>query len=311
MHDRSYLILAAAAWLLGTGCIDAQDPAPPRPNTGGAGGASTSSNASGGGTVVPPGNVRIATWNLRTFPLTQNTIQTLVPIIGSNLQPDVLALQEITSESALQNLANQLPDYDYLIDEDDFGDLRLGMLYRRDRVTITGTETWFPTNGRAFPRAPFVVSLDVAGFDLRAVVLHLKAKDTPDDRERRSQAIAELANRLNVLTASGDEKDYVLLGDFNDELTDNASDNVFGPLLDAPGSFTFLTEAIEQSNGYTYIPFRSMLDHIMITADALDEYGPGGQTNVIAIETQVPFYEDQVSDHRPVVADFEVETLSQ
>ncbi len=306
MFDRSYLFVAAAAWLLGAGCIDQQDPAPPRPNTGG-GGAATSSSV--GGSPVPPGNVRIGTWNLRTFPLTQETVDRLVPVIQNDMQPDVLAVQEITSESAFASLASQLPGYDYLIDEDTFGDLRLGMLYRTDRVTITGTETWFPNNGLAFPRRPFVVSLDIAGFDLRAVILHLKAQNTADDRQRRTQAIAELTNRLDMLLANDGEKDYVLLGDFNDELTDPVSENVFGPMLDAPQTFTFLTQSLEQSNGYTYIPFKSMLDHIMITADALDEYGDG-QTQILPLETTVPFYEDNLSDHRPVVADFAVDVLS-
>jgi len=306
MFDRSYLFIFAA-WLLGAGCIDQQTPSSPRPNTGG--GGTTGSSSSVGGSPVPPGNVRLGTWNLRTFPLTQETIQRLVPVIQNDMQPDVLALQEITSEASLASLAEQLPGYAYLIDDDDFGDLRLGMLYRTERVTVTGTETWFPTNGGAFPRRPFVVSLDISGFDLRAVVLHLKAQNSASDRDRRRQAIAELANRLNTLTANDGEKDYVVLGDFNDGLTDPASENVFGPMLDAPESFTFLTQSLEQSNGYTYIPFRSMLDHIMITADALDEYGDG-QTQILPLEISVPFFEVQISDHRPVIADFAVDVLS-
>ena len=90
----------------------------------------------------------------------------------------------------------------------------------------------------------------------------------------------------------------VVEGDYNDELTDPPSDNVFNVFLDKPQSYTFLTQPAALDNDYTFVPFQSMIDHVLITNDMLDDYG-AGFTNILPFDVSIEDY-DQVSDHRPV-----------
>ena len=72
-----------------------------------------------------------------------------------------------------------------------------------------------------------------------------------------------------------------------------------GSLLDASDSYTFLTEPLENSGDYTFIPFKSFLDHVLVTNSVLDVLGTGA-AKVQAYDKQNANYEAQISDHRPV-----------
>ena len=109
----------------------------------------------------------------------------------------------------------------------------------------------------------------------------------------------------DVVFGYGRAGDEVLVGDWNDELTDAPRWNVFEPLIDSPETYRFLTLEREREGAHTYIPFEAMLDHILVTSDALDEYGEG-VTEVLEIDLAMPAYRDLVSDHRPVVSRFAI-----
>ena len=97
----------------------------------------------------------------------------------------------------------------------------------------------------------------------------------------------------------------MVLWDWNDLLTDPEGENVFRVFLDAPESYTFLTMDAALAGDYTYLPFESLIDHVMITSDALGEYG-AGTTDVLELERNYPDYRSLISDHRPVLSRFEL-----
>ncbi len=258
----------------------------------------------------PRDGVAVMTWNLEEFPLASGTIS-LVADITNNIHPDLLAIQEIQDPDDFETLANALPDYQGIVADDPGAYMVVGLLYRTDTVNIGHVETLFRDDGWAFPRPPLAVWLtardggDAASFDMLLVVVHLKARLDEESQGRRQLACERLEAWIAREVSGGSETDIVILGDWNDELLDPPEWNVFGAFLDRPDQYTFLTMELAEGGDYTYLPFESFIDHIMVTNDALEEYGEG-TTDVLELERVHSNYQEVVSDHRPVLSRFQV-----
>jgi endonuclease/exonuclease/phosphatase family metal-dependent hydrolase len=257
------------------------------------------------------GELRVMTWNIREFPLVPGSVEAAAAVIA-DLDVDVVAIQEVQVPSAFDELLAALPSYDGELNEDDPDAwLRVGLLWRRERVTVTDVGTIFRTDWYAFPRPPLVATVTAEArpggepFDFVVAVLHLKASLDDESRERRRAACERLEEWVDARMESTGEEDFVLLGDWNDELTDWGAHQVFQVFLDRPEDFTFLTLERAEAGGFTLIPFESFIDHVMVTASALDEYG-AGWTEVLPLEETVDDYTAILSDHRPVLSVFEM-----
>jgi Endonuclease/Exonuclease/phosphatase family len=298
------LILALA---LPLGCNDLlSNSSPGEGGSGGGGSDATTSSGTGANQPLPPSgnaegnNATIVSWNLETFPLYDVTAEKAAGLVA-HLAPDVLAVQEVADEAAFMAFVDSLGDYDAILNTDPDGYLRLGLAYRRDRVTLVESETLFIGDGWAFPRPPLRAKLVIEGdtsIDFDIIVVHQKAQVDAESKARRlagSQALdAWLRDRLE----NSDEQDYLVVGDFNDRLLDPPGDNVFTPFLEQPDVYAFLTLDVEQSGGFSYLPFQSMIDHALVTNDMLAEIGTGF-SEVLALEQSVGNYA-LLSDHRPV-----------
>lgn len=290
------------AWLNGRGPGD------------GAGGSSTTSSGSGAGTTtsgaggtleIEPGGAggnqaTLMSWNLREFPYTSTTLQRAAELIAE-LKPDVVALQEISDPSAFWDLVAGLEDYEGVLNDDDGGFLRLGLLYRHDRVSLTDVQTLFPGNWYPFPRPPLKAHVTIEGdttIDFDIVNVHLKAQIDAESQQRRELACGELHAWVTEQLTTREEQDYVIAGDFNDRLLDPPNANVFDVFLDDPETYSFLTLPLEQDGLFTYIPFEAMIDHVLVTSDTLGEVGDG-PTEVLMLDDAVSGY-GAISDHLPV-----------
>jgi len=303
-HSRHVLALGLLALLvMASACRDDTNAPTPTVLTGG-GGASAAGGA--GGSSGPASELKLMTWNLETFPLTGQTSSSVMSLLET-LQPDVVAVEEIEDPAAFIAMVDQLPDYEAVLNDDPGGFLRVGLLYAPARVTVSEVETLFVGDWHAFPRPPLKARIEttVGGepFDFVMLVLHLKAKLDSDSQQRREAACEALDAWIRQQQMDGDEQDFVLAGDFNDELTDPPKWNVFDAFLNAPERYTFLTLPAEEAGGHTYLPFTSFIDHILVTNDALTEYGDGS-TNVLELDKTTAGYEQTISDHRPVMSVF-------
>ena len=246
------------------------------------------------------------TWNLEMFPLTSRTS----PIVASWIdawQDDVIAVQEIVDVDAFYAMIEDAPGYQAVVNDDPDGYLRLGLVYNAGRVSLSDIETLFTNDdGYAFPRPPLKarvrIDLPESGtIDFTVVVVHLKSQIGDGTQARRKAA----ADSLHAWIAAHDEDDDVIvLGDFNEEVLAPADISPWGAFLSRPEEYRFLTYELNASHQYSQISFESFLDHILVTDDALDEYG-AGETVVLDLPSAEPSYEDLVSDHLPVRALFE------
>ena len=258
----------------------------------------------------------VLTWNIENFPKNgSNTVSEVADIVSA-LQVDAIAVQEIASVSDFNALLNQLPGWSGILSSHEYGPgnyQKVGLLYDAQKVTVDGYQLLFEDDTYAFPRPPMEFFMSAAEgdywFDLRMIVVHLKAFGGEENEARRRAAIESLKVYIDEEMQSGDEPDFILLGDFNDHLEDPPEDNVFTVMLEDAENYTFLTEPLAGIQGsYIGLNEPNLIDHICITVDALNEYGQAGSTQVLYLDDQNPDYETTVSDHRPVFAQFAFDT---
>ncbi|MCK4812807.1 MAG: endonuclease/exonuclease/phosphatase family protein [Candidatus Marinimicrobia bacterium] len=242
----------------------------------------------------------IMTWNLELFPKNGNSSIEYLKNAITAMQPDIIALQEISSETSLQQLTNQLGNYDYYLGEGG-GNWGLAFLYQDSLITLDTTIYEIYTNMfRPFPRPPLVMEALWQGEKIVIINNHLKAGSNSDDEERREEA-----NQLlhTYIQAHFDNVNIVLLGDLNDILTDVVYENVFQLFIDDSLLYKFTDMYIAEGSNlnWSYPSWPSHLDHILISNELFDNHI---DTRTVLYDTYLEGrwseYEEHISDHRPV-----------
>lgn len=253
------------------------------------------------------------TWNIQNFPrLGDQTILDIVEIIN-DVDADLFALQEIEDTVSFRRLLSLLPGYDGLYSDDVYSGgeyQKTAVIYKTDMIHISGKQMLFTDDSYSFPRPPLRVYVQAfhheKWFDFTLIVLHLKASGGAENEARRRSACNKLKNYLDNEIAISSDKDFMVMGDWNDELNDPPADNVFQVFLDDPLNYIFLTQGLlnDPIQNATYIgSFNSIIDQVLISKEVLDEY-TNGYTQVIKIDEFFSAYTYEVSDHRPVGVKF-------
>ncbi len=251
----------------------------------------------------------VATWNLQNFPKNgEKTLDRLVKIIQA-LDIDLYAVQEIQDTVAFRRLLDRLADYSGVYSADTYSDgyQKTGVIYKKELVTLSGKKQLFWNDSFRFPRPPLQVYLEAdfgaEELDFYLIVLHLKAYGGAENEDRRRGAVQKLKSYVENQIAAGADPDFILAGDWNDQLTDDEVHNVFLPLLNDPEHFIFLTLPLARKGEVSYYvgSYRSLIDHILITRSIQQAY-PGIETEVIKLDERLSYFYQDVSDHRPVAA---------
>jgi endonuclease/exonuclease/phosphatase family metal-dependent hydrolase len=250
-----------------------------------------------------PGELWVMAWNIQTFPKAVATVARVAQVM-EGLPVDVVGVEEIDDLDAFAALDDMLPDYTGLTASNGDGYSRVGLFYRGATVHVDGVETLFLGDGNAFPRPPLAVHVVGQGVDVTVVVVHLKALGDVTSEARRKDAVMKLDAWMQAQLAASPGKRYLVMGDWNDEVTDAPPDNVFQPLLDRPDLYDVLTLPLaEMPAESTYIPIPSFIDHMVLTKNALPEWG-AGETEVMHLDAADSQYQMIISDHRPVMTKF-------
>jgi predicted extracellular nuclease len=230
--------------------------------------------------------IRIGTWNLENLfrpgapagPTTDSAyLANLNALAGTirDLDPDVLAVQEVGDPDALQDLADCLDDYDHLATAAPDGrGIRVGFLSRLALHNIREVAA-FPdglrpiladdteTNATAMGRPALAATVEADGRTLALVTCHLKSKlltfpggrfSTRDEGERArfaayalcrraAEAVTVRATACELLAGEGQQRAVVVLGDLNDVSEAATTQILHGP----PGS-EIGTGGFEQPN---------------------------------------------------------------
>ncbi len=252
----------------------------------------------------------IATWNIEMFPTAGvNTMDTVSAIIRQ-LDLDIIALQEIDDTLAFAEMMASLPDYQVIFTTAGLGGL--AYLYKPSEVQVRSVYTIYDTYWRAFPRTPMVMEVSYFDDDFVLINNHFKCcGDGLIDVTRIDDEEMTRFNASNLLKLYIDDNlpgaKVIVLGDLNDRLTDEESDNVFQAFLEDSLNYFFADEDIAHGpmSDWSFPSWPSHLDHILVT-DELSGIlsNAGSQVATIKVDDYLaggyPAYQANVSDHRPV-----------
>ena len=125
-----------------------------------------------------------------------------------------------------------------------------------------------------------------------------------ENEDRRKSASDKLEDYVNEYLSV---ENVIILGDLNDELNEDPSNNVFQNFINDSLNFKFTDMEIgySSSSNWSYPSWPSHLDHILITNELFDEFeNEGSSVQTIRLEEYFDDgwadYEKYISDHRPV-----------
>ena len=244
----------------------------------------------------------IITWNLETFPKHPNTIEYVANFIYS-LNPDIIALQEISSTSQFNSLLNLLGDAWIGYQSES-----LAYLININNLTIADTPYTILEDYEYYfaYRSPYVLSIEFNNQHYILIDIHFKCcgdgiieNSDSDEEQRRLTANYYLKNYID---SQFNSQSVIILGDFNDELTDVNANNVFLEFLnDSNYYFADIDIANGPAENWSYPSWPSHLDHILV----YNQYSQSNlNTQTLKLDNYLiggwDKYDNYISDHRPV-----------
>jgi endonuclease/exonuclease/phosphatase family metal-dependent hydrolase len=269
------------------------------------------------------------------FGPTNDTLQVSnVARVINALGSDFIALQEISDRAALDKLMKSFPRYRSILSnrwshstdppDPNFPPQQIGLLYDTTTVEVINTQALFlklyddiragkfilsgypggSTGLWSSGRLPFMSTIRVKIRQdmrtLRVINVHAKSGAARTDHDRRRYDVGMLYDSLRRYYA---DASVVILGDFNDEVTNSitpGANSPYQPFVDDTVHYAVLTRSRE---GYTYPATRGWIDHIIVSRDLMPSY----LNNSVRVEdarTYLTNYTTTTSDHLPVMARF-------
>ncbi len=255
-------------------------------------------------------SLEVVSWNLRTYPLSEGSIQTLAQIIPQ-MKVDVIAFQEIMDYSAFYQLEDLIPNYEAYV-YNATSEYRLAYLYNTRTVQVNDAYTIFTEDSNPFPRAPYVLDFNFQDQNIIVIDNHLKAYgdnfiDETDawDEEYRRRLACQMLDQYIVDNFADDK--VIVVGDFNDQIAEPVEYNVFLSFIDKPLEYVFADMSIALNPSYNTVSYpasNSHIDHVLLTNELFESFNRTGSVcRVIKVEDYMgnwSNYSDQISDHRPL-----------
>ncbi|MFH1213763.1 MAG: endonuclease/exonuclease/phosphatase family protein, partial [Candidatus Neomarinimicrobiota bacterium] len=250
-----------------------------------------------------PETFEVMTWNLLSFPRYDSITVDAVSQAIKALDVDVVGLQEIVSETGFQQLLDSLGTWQGYRANSAAYNIDLAFVYNPVTVTVGQIYEIF-RHEDAFPRPPLVIELTWNSRSFIVIDNHYKALGDADSQSRRLNASTILENYIRTNLA---DSNVIVIGDFNDELTDAYSVNVLWPFLSNPADYKFTDYAIASGSRtyWSYPTYPSHIDHILITNELFDTFAnPSSVIKTLLLDNFISGgwneYAVKISDHRPV-----------
>lgn len=226
--------------------------------------------------------------------------------IITEINADIIGLQEIENAMALEKLCQFLNDYKFIIKKSS-GEQNVALLYK-ESIEISGIEEYQPLDvkvGRT--RQGLVAHCKKGNFDWSMMIVHLKSTsrfDSTEEMKVESRNLRRLQSKVlshwvdSMLTK--DEKDIIIVGDLND-FPARKKEPTLTTLLEN-SNIEFLTKERRSCKDEKLFS----IDHIIVSQSAKKRFiiGSDGTYNFFASETQENVR--KISDHCPVFSRFDI-----
>ncbi|MGI4886852.1 MAG: choice-of-anchor J domain-containing protein [Janthinobacterium lividum] len=302
-------------------------------------GAPGAAVALGGNTFDVANTLEVVNWNMEWFgspaaglgPADKNLQAANAAAVLRGLNADVYALLEVVDTVRLRALVAALPGYAYRVsyfasnaddslDADYAGAQKLAFVYRtsvvrgarfsaffRSRAAQNAADYGYWSSGRF----PFVMQADVALNGVRKpvtfVAIHAKANTSPTATSyaRRKSAADELKAKLDADYAG---QDFVVLGDFNDDLDQTIAAGVAPPTTsysaftaDAANYPSPTLQELSLTGKRSTVSYNDVIDHVIDSKSFYAYYLKGTAEVQTGIAGTIANYGTTTSDHYPVL----------
>ena len=277
--------------------------------------------SSGGGTTLPTEPVAgkyanclsvlsnetldVVTWNIEHFPKSGASTIALLKEMISTMDADIIAVQEIESTTNFNTLISQLTGYQGVIAPG--SGQRAGYIYKTSEIiSFDPVVELFTDDNCAFPRPALKTTIThVSGKIVTLLNVHLKCCDDgptsscPSAIDRRKSAAAKIKSYIDTSLPNAS---VIVLGDYNEDLTEPEGNGVFSALIADNSNYKFADMGIATGStsnfSYQSAFYLSHLDHILITNELFDHLD---EVRTIKFSTCESGYIDTVTDHFPVM----------
>lgn len=273
----------------------------------------------------------LATWNIEWFgdvgngPTNETLQRQNVAATIAGLDQDLWALQEVVDATQFTTLVGALPGHAGLLANDpqvqggvqwysNFGnrEQKVALVWRTAVATLLGARVILTTNDNAFAGRPplearFRVALPAGTEEIVVIVLHAKAGRTADDHARRTAASQALEAYLR---ATWPTQKVFVLGDFNDDFDTSiriGQPSPYANFLADPAAFGAPTLALSQAGIRSTVGFTDMIDHHLVTNEAMAVY-QAGSARAFRVDEVIASYSTTTTDHYPVLARYAIGT---
>ena len=257
----------------------------------------------------------IATFNIawlgdgkdpETIKRTSDDIVRIADII-QEMQSDIIALQEIENEEAIQRILQYLPDYSAFIGRKGRSQ-NVGFLYRTS-LSIKDLGEYSPIAIDPNRNRPgYVVQIKKGNFDCVLMSVHFKSTsryDSTDElriesRNMRTEQSKRALSWMDSILQLGNEQDLFIIGDFND-FPKRKKDQTLQSLAES-NTGVFLTSELKSCK------FQNLyaIDHIYASTSAKTRYISGSERMIDIHSMYSKDIAEKVSDHCPVIMQFDV-----
>jgi endonuclease/exonuclease/phosphatase family metal-dependent hydrolase len=261
-------------------------------------------------------NLILATWNIQNFGAKKSdrAIQYIADIVE---RFDIVAIQEVKTDlSGLARLQSKLPgNYKILVSDPTGNNERFAFLYDKRTVINTGLvcEIGFtvdPKTHTAFQlhRMPYCASFRAGRFDFVIVDAHIFFGKKKEEEFRAKEIVALVDFVISQSkSAKAFDQDFFLVGDFN--IPDRNS-RFFKPLADRgfimPKGLDTMGTNLEGTKTYDKIAWVPRKSFSFSGAYSTLPFG-----DILFKESGSPGAKKEISDHRPLWAEFYINKLTQ
>ncbi|TVR13843.1 MAG: T9SS C-terminal target domain-containing protein [Balneolaceae bacterium] len=256
----------------------------------------------------------LVTWNIEWFgandrgPEPDQQMENVIEVIET-INADLYALQEITNVDRFNTLVDRLPDYRGFLANYSQRQ-RTGYLFKTavidslDAGLLTDGQESFDWAGRLPLFFEFDATIEGVTRRITSFNVHAKAFGDRQSFLRRQNAAASLKTYLD---SERREDNIIFIGDFNDQLnfsTYNEEVSPYQVFLDDEHYYA-VTKNLEDRGFASYLvgQFRSMIDHIIVTNELIEDHIDGSQR--VENPNYIVSFISTTSDHAPVWSRFQ------